>query len=69
MDEEEDADRWFHLRPVTASDFTQAIKKLKASVDDNGKELMKVSGGQSESDVKVKITVKVKGGAKGYMKG
>ena len=44
MDEEEDADRWFHLRPVTASDFTQAIKKLKASVDDNGKELMKVSG-------------------------
>ena len=42
-DEDEDADRLFHLRPVTSADFTQAIKKLKASVDDNGKELMKVT--------------------------
>ena len=42
-DEDDNADRLFHLRPVTSADFTQAIKKLKASVDDNGKELMKVN--------------------------
>ena len=28
---------------MCAKDFVQAIKKLKASVDDNGKELMKVT--------------------------
>ena len=43
-DEEDDTtdDESFFLRPVTALDFTMAIKKLKASVDDNGKEIMKV---------------------------
>eukprot|EP01038_Epipyxis_sp_PR26KG_P008477 gene8477-11459_t len=30
------------LRPVTMSDFKSAMKKLKASVDDNGRELQKV---------------------------
>jgi hypothetical protein len=30
------------LRPVTAADFREATKKLKASVDDNGRELQKV---------------------------
>ena len=48
-DEDEDADRLFHLRPVTSADFSQAIKKLKASVDDNGKELMKVTKGLTHS--------------------
>jgi hypothetical protein len=33
---------YFRLRPVTALDFSMAIKKLKASVDDSGKEIMKV---------------------------
>ena len=42
--EEDDTaeDESFYLRPVAAMDFTMAIKKLKASVDDSGKEIMKV---------------------------
>ena len=42
--EEDDTaeDEAFYLRPVAAMDFTMAIKKLKASVDDSGKEIMKV---------------------------
>jgi SpoVK/Ycf46/Vps4 family AAA+-type ATPase len=31
------------LRPVTMSDFQAAMRKLKASVDDNGRELQKVN--------------------------
>lgn len=38
----EQDDLYFRLRPVTALDFSMAIKKLKASVDDSGKEIMKV---------------------------
>ena len=38
---------WFRkynapLRPVTMEDFQLAMKKLKASVNDNGRELQKV---------------------------
>ena len=38
----EQDDLYFRLRPVTSQDFAMAIKKLKASVDDSGKEIMKV---------------------------
>lgn len=40
--QDEEDDPLSPLRPVNALDFKLAIKKLKASVDDSGKELQKV---------------------------
>jgi len=48
------------LRPVCAQDFMEAMKKLKASVDEGGRELQKVHDWNSKYG-----EVKGKGGAKG----
>jgi SpoVK/Ycf46/Vps4 family AAA+-type ATPase len=49
----------FSLRPVNTADFTEAMKKLKASVDESGRELQKVlEWNDKYGEVKKKATNK-----------